>query len=130
MFQTHTAPQGIQYIYMNQGHWLCALDQRADNVHTECISDIKDLIYVLRVYCFKHKTKYFLQDSSCKYSPKYSPLLQCMFTVSENYTQFLTIMKFPINTYSLIFRLLHIIFKLLFRSHPKTKILNTVGNDS
>lgn len=39
----------------------------------------------------------------------------------------LAIMKFPINTSSTTFRLLYIIFKLLFRSRPKTKILKHCG---
>lgn len=63
MFQAHTNPQGTQHIYMNQGHWLCALDHRADYMHTEYISDKKNLIYVVRVCCFRHKTKYCLWDS-------------------------------------------------------------------
>lgn len=67
-------------------------------MHTECISDIKDLIYVLGVYCFRHKTKSFLCDSSCLHSPKYSLLLQGMFTVFETAYVVLTIKTFPINT--------------------------------
>lgn len=85
MFQDHINPWGIQYIYMNQGHWLCVLDYRADYMHTEYILDKKNLIYVVRAYCFRHKSKVFSLGQQSIYinSLKYGLFLRCVFTTSK-----------------------------------------------